>query len=85
MPVQKFRNIEAMKAAAIPDRGIPLEKRMAALFERSAMLAPPIERPKGVFKFRSIEEMQAQRDEWERQRVAAGQSRMIGTDPDRLP
>lgn len=58
MPVQKFRSLEEMKAAPVPDRRVPLERRIAALFARSAMLAPPIEKPKGVFKFRSIEEMQ---------------------------
>lgn len=76
MPVQKFRSIEAMKAAPVPDRGIPLEVRMANLFARSAILAPPVERPKGVFKFRSIEGMQAQREQWERQRVEAGKTRV---------
>lgn len=80
MPVQKFRSIEAMKAAPVLDRGVPLEVRMANLFARSAKLAPPIDRPRGVFKFRSIEGMQAQRQQWERQRVEAGKSR-IQNDP----
>lgn len=76
MPIQKFRSIEDMKAAPIPDRGLSLEQRMAALFARSARLAPPVERPKGVFKFKSPEAMQAQRDEWERLRIATGQARI---------
>jgi hypothetical protein len=75
MPVQKFRSIEAMKATPPPDRGISLQKRIAGILARSAALLPPFERPKGVFKFRTIEEMQAQRDAWERERAQAGLAR----------
>jgi len=63
MPVQRFRNIEEMKATAVPSRGLTLRARIAANLGRSAALLPPFERPRGVFKFRVIEEMQAQRDQ----------------------
>jgi hypothetical protein len=72
MPVQKFRNIEEMKASPVPDRGLTLRQRIVAILARSSALLPPFERPRGVFKFRSIEEMQAQRDAWEKERVQAG-------------
>jgi hypothetical protein len=57
MPGQKFRSIEAMKATPPPDRGISLQKRIAGILARSAAFLPPFERPKGVFKLRTIEEM----------------------------
>lgn len=77
MPVQKFRNIEEMKATPPTGRGISLERRIGGLLRRSEALLPSFERPKGVFKFRTIEEMQAQRDDWEKQRVQAGRRRVI--------
>ena len=72
MPVQKFRSIEEMKATPPLDRGLSLEQRIDGLLRRSSALLPPFEKPKGVFKFRTIEEMQAQRDGWEKQRVQVG-------------
>ena len=76
MPVQKFHNIEEMKATPVPDRGLTLRARIAANLSRSSALLPPFERPRGVFKFRGIEEMQAQRDQWEKERALAGQKRI---------
>ncbi len=72
MPVQKFHSIEEMKATAVPDRSLRLRQRIIAIQARSSALLPPFDRPRGVFKFRSIEEMQAQRDGWEKERAKAG-------------
>jgi len=66
MPIRKFRSIEEMNAAdselwcAEPDAAY--YQRVRQLWEASARLNPRTW-PKGVFKFRSIEEAQAQRDQ----------------------
>jgi hypothetical protein len=75
MPIQKFRSIEEMNTAPLLDRGLTLERRIAALLARSAALAPPFPKPQGVFKFRTFDEMQAERETWERARVAVGLGR----------
>ena len=79
MPIQKFRSIEDMSAEPKPNRGIPLERRIAELLAVSAALAPFAAKPKGVFKFRNLEEMQEQRLGWERERIAAGKRRIRST------
>ena len=65
MPIRKFRTIEEMNAAdtelwcAEPDAAY--YQRVRKLWETSAKLNPRTF-PKGVFKFRTQEEAQAQRD-----------------------
>jgi hypothetical protein len=65
MPIRKFRTIEEMNAAdselwsSKPDAAY--YQRVRKLWETSARLNPRT-LPKGVFKFRSLEEAQAQRD-----------------------
>jgi hypothetical protein len=67
MPVEKFRSGEEMNAA-------PVRARSGDSFERFVRLCArywrihPRKYPRGVFKFRSIEEAQAARE-----RVAASQ------------
>jgi hypothetical protein len=77
MPIQKFRSIEEMSAAPHVDRGVPLGRRIAELLAVSAALAPQVSRGRGVFKFRSFEEMHENRLIWERKRVEAGRSRVL--------
>lgn len=66
MPVQKFRNIEEMDAARSdlwcdkPDAAY--YERLRQLWDRSSRLNPR-KWPTGVFKFRSLEEAQAHRDQ----------------------
>jgi hypothetical protein len=65
MPVEKFRSAEAMQAAApTTSIGAPFDRflRHCARYRRLA----PRDYPRGIFRFRSIEEAQAAR-----QRVAA--------------
>ncbi len=64
MPVQKFRSVEAMNAAPAPASAGPPFERFLRHCARYWAIAPR-EYPRGVFKFRSIEEAQAAR-----QRVA---------------
>lgn len=66
MPIRKFRTIEEMNAAdselwcAEPDAAY--YQRVRKLWETSARLNPRTY-PRGVFKFRTQEEAQAQRDQ----------------------
>ena len=60
MPVQRFRSIEEMNSApvlAVADRGFERFLRHCARYWRIA----PRHYPRGVFKFRGIEEAQAAR------------------------
>lgn len=68
MPVQKFRSIEEMNAARIPGAaGEPFERfiRHCARYRTIAARVYP----RGVFKFRSIEEAQEARRREERRRT----------------
>jgi len=64
MPVEKFRTFEAASLALARRRGsdddTQLAARVAALWAMSAALASPLE-CRGVRKFRSIEEADADR------------------------
>ncbi len=66
MPVQKFRSIEDMPGETWLTPGDPaLYRTLASLWETSRRLWPR-RFPPGVFKHRSIDSMQRQRDEWDR-------------------
>ncbi len=88
MPIRKFSSIEAMDAARrelwsdAPDAAY--FQRVAALWERSSEINPRT-LPKGVFKFRNLEEAQEQRarllsehvqELWQR-RAESGQFRIV--------
>lgn len=60
VPVQKFRSIEEMNAAPAPLRTEDGFNRFIRHCSRYRRLAPR-DYPRGVFKFRSIEEAQAAR------------------------
>ena len=67
MPVQKFRSAEEMQEARVVASGADAFDRFLRHCARYWTIAPRVY-PRGVFKFRSIEEAQAAR-----QRVALGQ------------
>ncbi len=88
MPVQKFRTLEEMNAA---DRDMWCDEpddayleRVRQLWRRSALLNPR-SYPKGVRKYRTLEEAQAERDRWltehvqklQREREEQGTMRVI--------
>jgi hypothetical protein len=67
MPVQKFRSAEEMQEAPVAAFGADTFDRFLRHCARYWAMSPRVY-PRGVFKFRSIEEAQAAR-----QRVALGQ------------
>lgn len=71
MPVYKFRSIEEMPDPPWRTPGDPeLYRALARLSETSRRLRPRCF-PAGVYKHRSIEEMNAQRVQWDAALLAA--------------
>lgn len=74
MPVRKFRSIEEMDAASRELWSNRLDEayfdRLRRLWRRSALLNPR-NFPKGVIKYRSLAEAQADRDRWLSEHIAA--------------
>lgn len=61
MPVQRFRSIEEMNSAPMPESRRPDFERFLRHCARYWAIAPKIY-PRGVFKFRTIEDAQNARD-----------------------
>mgnify|MGYP006278228063 CR=1 FL=1 len=65
MPVEKFRSLDEMQRAQYRRPAVSqaeLLARIDQLWRRAARLAPPpCKRPRGVFRFRSLEEAQLAR------------------------
>lgn len=59
MPIQKFRSIEEMNARATEPQAT-LAQRIAYVWSLAMTMGKPL--PRGVFKFRDIEEMNAARE-----------------------
>ena len=65
MPVEKFRSLEEMRRALwrMPSGSREeLVRRIDRLWRRASALAPSRNRPRGVFRFRDIEEAQSARE-----------------------
>jgi len=63
MPIQKFRNLDAMrKALWQSSSGEDLPRRIRRLWARSVAISPRVY-PRGVFKYRSLEEAQRAREQ----------------------
>ena len=60
MPVQKFRSIEEMNRAPVPDFRLPDFERFLRHCARYLAISPR-RYPRGVFKFRTIEDAQRAR------------------------
>lgn len=69
MPVQRFRDFdEARRALWTHSRDPDLARRIRALWARASRLSPPMI-PRGLRKFRNIEEANLEREEWVAARV----------------
>ena len=70
MPVRKFRSIEEMKSATqwLPAGDASIGPRFRYLCALVSAMAPG-GAPRGVRKYRSVEEADADRERWERERV----------------
>lgn len=66
MPVRKFRSVEEMAAPPWRTPGDPALERAIAFVLTSAARMNPLRFPPGVYKHRSIEEMDALQTEWRR-------------------
>lgn len=74
MPIRKFRSVEEMPPAPSFEPGDPrLWAHIRALFAAARRLAP-VRRVPGVFKHRSIEELNRQTEAWERANVRRDES-----------
>lgn len=81
MPIQRFRDPEDARRALWVPRGDPtLGRRIRALWSRAALLAPP-GIPRGLRKFASIEEANAEREVWVRARIRLLASRTAKVPP----
>ena len=69
MPVWKFRSAEEMPEAWVMNRNIPLGRRIRAVLSLNP-IAGPLNMPRGVRRFRSIDEMAAERRVYEQERIA---------------
>ena len=69
MPVFKYRRVEDMPQDHWLRPGDPAIPHKIRLLWGWAGLVGPLHIPRGVHKFRSIEEMDAARDRWEQDRV----------------
>ncbi len=71
MPIQKFRSLdEARQALWVPSGRPGLAARIKSLWAFSTRLAPR-QIPRGLRKFRSIEEANREREQWVERRVRA--------------
>jgi hypothetical protein len=74
MPVWKYRSVEEMPQAWTMNRHTALARRILAL-ARLRIIAEPLNRPRGVTKFRSYEELVADRNKYKSARLARIQAK----------
>jgi hypothetical protein len=71
VPVQRFRSYDDARRALWCDRDAPeLHRRIARLWAAGLRLAP-LRIPRGLRKFRTIEEANREREQWVADRVRA--------------
>lgn len=70
MPVYRYKSHEDARRAQWRKPGDPqIGPTLRALLSLSSALTDGLAPPRGLFKFRSIEEANAHRDAWERERI----------------
>jgi hypothetical protein len=81
MPVRKFRDVSEMEDTLWYDRGDPALFRAIARIWDFAARACPLQFPRGVHKYCSIEDANADRDRWEEVNFQAFQARRAAKSP----
>lgn len=70
MPVTKYRRIEDMPGPRWLPPGDPrIVSGLRLMTRLGTAFATPLRIPKGVHKYHSIEELSAERDRWEQERI----------------
>ena len=69
MPVWKYRRIEDMPEAWEMNAHVPIGRRIRSMRRFFGTLPGPLNMPRGVHKFRSFEELVADRDRYEQERI----------------
>jgi hypothetical protein len=69
MPVWKYRRIEDMPEAWEMNGHVPLGRRIRAVLSLGRLIEP-LQMPRGVRKFRSFEDLAADRERYEDARIA---------------
>lgn len=82
MPIQKFRSVEDMPRPLGEDiaNDIDLRRRISALWKRAARISPRVY-PRGIFKFRTLEEAQQARDRVTAENVERILQQRVGQEP----
>jgi hypothetical protein len=81
MPVRKFRDVSEMEDTLWYERNDPaLPRAIASVWDFAARVCP-LQFPRGVHKYRSIEEANADRDRWEEANFRAFQERKRAKAP----
>jgi len=68
VPVWKYRSVEEMPEAWTMNLHLPAGIRIRSLMKLHDY-AGPLEMPRGVQKFQSVEELQADREQYEQERI----------------
>jgi|KBSSwiStaDraftv2_1062776.scaffolds.fasta_scaffold1863142_2 hypothetical protein len=68
MPVWKYRSVEEMPDAWEMKRGLDLGRRIRAVLSMGRIIEP-LNMPRGVHKFRSFEDLVADRERYEQERI----------------
>jgi hypothetical protein len=81
VPVRKFRDVSEMEDTLWYERGDPaLFRAIAGLWDFAARTCP-LQFPRGVHKYRSIEDADRDRERWEEANFRAFQERRRRTAP----
>jgi hypothetical protein len=79
MPVWKYRSIEDMPAPWTVNRHVPLGTRIRTMLSMTP-IAGPLGLPRGVARFRSIDELNADRRRYESERIQRIRDKHSRTD-----
>lgn len=65
MPVQKYRSVEEMEVSWVAPGTDEHHRAVEAVLRLVALFAPKRALPPGVFKYRTVEEANTERERWE--------------------